>query len=125
MFCVVKSGIFVNDVKQTTIALRDKDDIPFFEVKESSEEFDSYLLTGNIKDYPQDAYIVTPKEFFSIIEILERFLKNDFEYEKNVKEIIATNLDLPKYSSGDELLNDIFTDINTKEINIHYFEEEL
>ncbi len=43
---IVENGIFINDVEQARIELKDKGDIPFFEVKESSQDLDSYLVTG-------------------------------------------------------------------------------
>lgn len=41
----------------------------FYEVALSSE--DSYLVTGNIKHFPKEPFIVTPAEMLHIIESLE------------------------------------------------------
>ena len=49
---ILKSGLLIQDVETTKAQLLDQSDIPFFEVKESSEEFDSVLVTGNLKHYP-------------------------------------------------------------------------
>lgn len=129
IYTLVKNGIFINDVETIKQELYDiipdKDDIPFFEVKESSQEFESMLVTGNTDDYPipNDACIVTPKELLVILQQMERFIQRDFEYEKVISKLIETNLDDSKYTSGDELLNDIFEDIPTKIIRRSYFED--
>ena len=51
------------------IDLPDITDIPFYAVTLSArEETDAYLVTGNIKDFPREPYIVSPKEMIDIIE---------------------------------------------------------
>jgi predicted nucleic acid-binding protein len=129
LYTLVKNGIFINDVKTIKQELYDimpdKDDIPFFEVKESSQEFESMLVTGNTDDYPipNDACIVTAKELLVILQQMERFIQRDFEYEEVIDKLIKTNLEGAKYTSGDELLNDVFEDIPTKAIRESYFED--
>lgn len=46
---IFHSGLLIQDVEATKAELLDKSDIPFFEVKESSDDFDSVLVTGNLK----------------------------------------------------------------------------
>jgi putative PIN family toxin of toxin-antitoxin system len=127
LYILIKNGIFINDVKiikqELYNIMPDKDDIPFFEVKESSQEFESMLVTGNINDYPipNDSYIVTAKELLVILQQMERFIQKDFKYDNIIKKLITTNLESTKYISGDELLNDIFEDISTKTIKDLYF----
>lgn len=43
----------------------DPDDIVFYEVMKSHE--DTYLITGNIKHFPQSPFIVTPTQMIEII----------------------------------------------------------
>lgn len=129
-FTIIKNGILINDVKTISQDLYnimpDKSDIPFFEVKESSEEFDSVLVTGNTDDYPaNDNYIVTAKELMVILQQMERFVQKDFEYDKVISELIKKNLESTKYTSGDELLEEIFEDIPNKIIKRSYFEEDI
>lgn len=50
-------------------AVIDTKDLVFYEVALSSE--DSYLVTGNIKHFPKEPFIVTPAEMIHIIESLE------------------------------------------------------
>lgn len=49
--------------------LPDPKDLVFYEVALSSEE--SYLVTGNIKHFPKEPFIVTPAEMIHIIESME------------------------------------------------------
>jgi len=44
----------------------DKDDVVFYEVALSKEG--AYLVTGNIKDFPQKPIVVTPAEMIKILE---------------------------------------------------------
>lgn len=127
IYTLVSNGIFINDVNTTKQALYeimpDKSDIPFFEVKESSHEFEPMLITGNTDDYPNDSCIVTPRELLAILKQMDRFVQKDFEYDIIINKLIETNLKLAKYVSGDELLNDIFEDIPTRTIRQSYFDD--
>ena len=50
------------------IVLPDKKDLPFFEVvMESRKRSDAYLVTGNRKHFPEEPFIVTPRELLSIL----------------------------------------------------------
>jgi hypothetical protein len=44
----------------------DPNDIVFYEVKMSKE--DTYLVTGNIKHFPKQPFVVTPREMVEIID---------------------------------------------------------
>lgn len=44
----------------------DPKDIVFYEVKMSKE--DSYLVTGNIKHFPEGPFVITPREMVELIE---------------------------------------------------------
>ena len=44
----------------------DPEDIVFYEVKMSKA--DAYLVTGNIKHFPREPRVVTPKEMVEILE---------------------------------------------------------
>ena len=97
---ILKSGLLIQDVETTKAQLLDQSDIPFFEVKESSEEFNSVLVTGNLKHYPEQRDIITPKEFILLLDQMERFIKIDFDYEKNVQQIIGDQIASGKYIEG-------------------------
>ncbi len=108
LYSLVDNGIFINDVERAKVQLKDNDDIPFFEVKESSEEFGSYLVTGNLKHFPESASTLNPKEFLNILNTLERFVKRDFDYAKCVEELMATQLSTSKFTYGTELIDKMF-----------------
>lgn len=101
---IMKSGILLNDVEQTKIMLADQDDIPFFEVKCSSPELDTLLVTGNLKHYPDDPYIVSPKELLVLMHQMDRFLQRDYDYGSMIEQLMRTNLATSKYSRGENLL---------------------
>lgn len=103
---ILKSGLLIQDVETTKAQLLDQSDIPFFEVKESSEEFDSVLVTGNLKHYPEQRDIITPKEFILLLDQMERFIKIDFDYEKNVQQIIGGQIASGKYIEGYKVFGD-------------------
>lgn len=54
---------------------------------------------------------------------MERFIEKDFEYEQIINDLIKTNLENLKYTSGDELLSEIFEDVPKKKINRSYFDD--
>lgn len=59
----------VSKLPDSIVDLPDKTDTPFYAVTLSArEETDAYLVTGNIKDFPREPYIVSPKEMIDIIE---------------------------------------------------------
>ena len=43
--------------------LPDMKDLPFYEVVLTKNDPSAYLVTGNIKHFPQKAFVVTPREF--------------------------------------------------------------
>lgn len=47
--------------------LPDMKDLPFYEVVMEKRDDDAYLVTGNMKHFPQKRFIVTPKEFLEIL----------------------------------------------------------
>lgn len=53
----------------TYTSLPDPKDLVFYEVALSVD--DSYLVTGNIKHFPKEPFIVTPAEMIHIIERIE------------------------------------------------------
>lgn len=46
----------------------DMDDLVFYEVVMEKREDDAYLITGNIRHFPERDFIVTPAEMMAIIE---------------------------------------------------------
>lgn len=65
---IVKRGIFV-DAEHTDEVLPDPKDIVFYEiVMEKRKHDEAFLVTGNIKHFPIESYIVTPREILTILE---------------------------------------------------------
>ena len=57
------------DAGQINFEVRDPDDVIFYAVvMEKRKDADAYLVTGNIKDFPQEPFVVTPREMLDIIE---------------------------------------------------------
>jgi len=54
--------------KETKEFFNDIDDIVFYEVALSSrDDYDTYLVTGNTKHFPNNCFVVTPHDMFDII----------------------------------------------------------
>lgn len=130
LYTIVSNGLLVNDVEKTKIELKDKDDVPFFEVKESTEELDSRLVTGNKKHFPDDRDIVTPQTMLSVMnqvdKMLERMEKQysfDKGYHESVTKLIEQYIATPKYTSGKELIGEMF-DTKTHKVKEAFFEKK-
>ena len=64
---VGRFGLMV-EATATGAILPDMKDLPFYEVvMEKRRSDDAYLVTGNIKHFPREAFIVTPSEMLRII----------------------------------------------------------
>ncbi len=60
-------GLYI-DAEQLDVELPDPKDRVFYEVvMEERKEEDAYLVTGNIKHFPQKPFIVTPRQMLDII----------------------------------------------------------
>lgn len=58
-------GLNLERTKVENEVFPDPKDIMFYEVKMSKE--DAYLVTGNIKHFPKNPFVVTPKEMIMIL----------------------------------------------------------
>ena len=68
LLAIVKAfGIAVNP-SPTGEILPDMDDLVFYEVVMEKRNDDAYLITGNIKHFPDREYIVTPAEMMAILD---------------------------------------------------------
>ena len=130
LYRVVKNGLLINDVEQAKGEFKDIDDIPFFEVKESSKEFDSYLVTGNKKHFPETNDIVTSREMLIVMENndkllahVEKFFVHNDDYESSVNKLIQAKICSSKYTKGSEIVSKIF-DTKSKAIKKSYFERD-
>ena len=64
---IKSQGIYV-EAETIDMELPDPNDTVFYEVvMEKRKTEDTYLVTGNIKHFPQKSFIVTPREMIDII----------------------------------------------------------
>ena len=64
----IKRRAIFADEERIDIELPDPKDRVFYEVvMEQRKSADAYLVTGNIKHFPVEPYVVTPKEMMDII----------------------------------------------------------
>lgn len=64
---IERLGFYV-DARELDILFPDPKDRVFYEVvMEERNEEDAYLVTGNIKHFPEKPYIVTPRQMMDII----------------------------------------------------------
>ena len=66
MSAVEKYGILV-DPSPSGITLPDMKDVPFYEVVLEKRDDNAYLVTGNIKHFPKEPFIVTPRKLLDIL----------------------------------------------------------
>ncbi len=61
------SGFGVESFEHTT-ALSDMKDVPTYELATLTREDGTFLITGNVKHFPNDDFVVTPKQFVDMLE---------------------------------------------------------
>lgn len=64
---VEKFGIQVDPSPSGTV-LPDMKDLPFYEVVLEKREDNAYLVTGNIKHFPKEPFVVTARELLDILK---------------------------------------------------------
>lgn len=65
---IEKFGLF-SDPKKLNIDFVDLKDLPFYEVVMDKKDKERYLVTGNIKHFPKEPFIVTPRELIDILNL--------------------------------------------------------
>ena len=66
-------GRFGIQVEPTSkgVTLIDMDDLPFYEIVLEKQDEPAFLVTGDIKHFTKEPFIVTPSEFLNIIKNLK------------------------------------------------------
>lgn len=64
---IEKYGILVSPLP-SGIVLPDMKDLPFYEVVLEKRDDGAYLITGNIKHFPKEPFVVTPRELLDILD---------------------------------------------------------
>ena len=67
LIMIQQFGLPVNP-SPTGEILVDMDDLVFYEVVMEKRSEDAYLITGNIRHFPERSFIVTPAEMMTIIQ---------------------------------------------------------
>ena len=67
LIMIQQFGLPVNP-SPTGEILVDMDDLVFYEVVMEKQSEDAYLITGNIRHFPERSFIVTPSEMMSVIQ---------------------------------------------------------
>ena len=82
-------------------------DVPYYEL--GKIRIENVLITGNIKDFPKkDPFILTPREALCVLASFEVFISAKENYDKDFQKIVDSIIKTDKYTSGQELLDDIF-----------------
>ena len=68
---IEQSGIGV-ELIDSGCSLSDKEDSPIFDIVESTREYNSVLVTGNIKHFPKVSYVLTPKNLIDHLNSISR-----------------------------------------------------
>jgi len=63
---IEKYGVFVTPTA-TGIILSDMKDLPFYEVVMEKREDGAYLVTGNLKHFPKEPFIITARQMIDIL----------------------------------------------------------
>ena len=63
---IEKFGMLVTP-SPTGAVLPDLDDLPFYEIVMERIDDNPYLVTGNIKQFTNERFVVTPSEFLAVI----------------------------------------------------------
>lgn len=67
LYYIEEHGI-LTEPASTGIILPDIKDIPFFEVVMDRQDEGAYLVTGNLKHFPQKPFIVSPRQLLDILD---------------------------------------------------------
>lgn len=67
LFTVERFGIMVEPAA-TEVILPDMKDLPFYEVVMEKRDDNAYLVTGNLKHFPAEPFIVTARQLLDILD---------------------------------------------------------
>lgn len=67
LVAVERYGVMV-EPSETGVILHDIKDLPFYEVVMEKREDGAYLVTGNLKHFPAQPFIVTAREMLNILD---------------------------------------------------------
>ncbi len=87
LLVIERYGVMI-EPSVTGVILPDKIDLPFYEVVMEKREEGAYLVTGNLKHFPAQPFIVTAREMLKILDgkdisgnmrvkLVHRIIRND------------------------------------------------
>lgn len=62
-----KYGVYVEPTLSGMV-LPDRKDLPFYEAVLEKQEDNAYLVTGNLKHFPKEPFIVTARQLLDILD---------------------------------------------------------
>ena len=65
---IQNAGIYTLPIETEELP-KDPDDVIFWQIAMAERKNNAYLITGNIKHYPDKDYVVTPSEMIEILEL--------------------------------------------------------
>ncbi len=65
---IINYGLCI-DPSPSGCVLPDMKDLPFYEVVLEKKDDNAYLVTGNIRHFPKEPFVVTPREFLTLIKL--------------------------------------------------------
>lgn len=67
LIAIDEGGVEIQPQK-SLIPLIDDDDLPFYEAILDTYKAGAYLITGNLKHFPSDEFVVSPREFLTVFQ---------------------------------------------------------
>ena len=98
IYTIEKNGIMV-EPSSTGAMLPDMKDLPFYEVVMEKRDDNAYLVTGNMKHFPVEPFIVTPRQMLDILDKKKAFAKLE-----------SLDLDFPENFDADTELREALED---------------
>ena len=63
----LEKGLNYEPVK-TDMEMLDKDDVPIFLIADQTRDFNTYLVTGNIRHFPTTEFVISPRTMVDLVE---------------------------------------------------------
>ncbi len=75
---IMDNGLRITEFSEVQELLPDPKDVVFYAVTLSAQDKDAFLVTGNVKHFPQKPFVVTPAELVSLIQRRYRLIIPSF-----------------------------------------------
>lgn len=71
LLAIAKYGVFIEPIP-TDAVLPDMKDLPFYEVVLEKRDDGAYLVTGNLKHFPEKDFIITARQMIDILDNMDK-----------------------------------------------------